>query len=64
LITGAKTFRLVVLKKMIIINLSWAIFEVAADTSKISLRYSALCGAESDVVDAVRSQNPEGFKIL
>ncbi len=37
------------------ITLNWAIFEIAADTRKISLRYSALCGAESDVVDAVIS---------
>ncbi len=38
-----------------IFYLNWAIFEIAADTRKISLRYSPLCGAESDVVDAVIS---------
>jgi len=35
---------------------------VAADTRKMSFRYSQLCGTASDAVDAVRSAIPKGFK--
>ena len=35
---------------------------VAADTRKMSFRYSQLCGTASDAVDAVGSAIPKGFK--
>ena len=36
----------------------------AADTKKMSFRYSRLCGKISDAVDAVRSAIPTGFTFL
>jgi hypothetical protein len=38
------------------------IFKFAADTRKISFRYSRLCGKASDAVDAVKMEIPQGFK--
>ena len=35
---------------------------VAADTRKMSFRYSQLCRTASDTVDVVRSAIPKGFK--
>ena len=35
-----------------------------ADTMKMLLRYSCLCGPASDVVDAVKLEIPQGFKLL
>jgi len=43
---------------------------IAADTRKMSFRYSQLCGTVSDAVDAVtrlrriKIGNPAGFQIL
>jgi hypothetical protein len=42
--------------------LNLAIVEVAADTRKMSFRYSQLCWMASDAVDAVISAIPQGFK--
>jgi len=46
------------------LNLSLAIFKFAADTGKMLLRYSCLCGTTSDAVDAVKLEIPKGFKLL
>ena len=40
------------------------IFKFAADTRKMSFRYSRLCGTASDAVDAVKLEIPKGFKLL
>jgi len=42
----------------ILLNLSRAIFNFAADIRKMLFRYSRLCGTASDAVDAVKLRIP------